>query len=79
MKYEHSFFLSSYAAVYLGSTVFRESVPNVWGTFIGAAILGILANGLTILQVPTYIQDILTGAIIILAVIAQKLGKGSTE
>ena len=74
-----SFFLSSYAAVYLGSTVFRESVPNVWGTFIGAAILGILANGLTILQVPTYIQDILTGAIIILAVIAQKLGKGSTE
>ena len=74
-----SFFLSSYAAVYLGSTVFRESVPNVWGTFIGAAILGSLANGLTILQVPTYIQDILTGAIIILAVIAQKLGKGSTE
>ena len=74
-----SFFLSSYAAVYFGSTVFRESVPNVWGTFIGAAILGILANGLTILQVPTYIQDILTGAIIILAVIAQKLGKGSTE
>lgn len=74
-----SFFLSSYAAVYLGSTVFRESVPNVWGTFIGAAILGILANGLTILQVPTYIQDILTGVIIILAVIAQKLGKGSTE
>lgn len=74
-----SFFLSSYAAVYIGSTVFRESVPNVWGTFIGAAILGILANGLTILQVPTYIQDILTGAIIILAVIAQKLGKGSTE
>ncbi len=74
-----SFFLSSYAAVYLGSTVFRESVPNVWGTFIGAAILGILANGLTILQVPTYIQDILTGAIIILAVIAQKLEKGSTE
>lgn len=74
-----SFFLSSYAAVYLGSTVFKDSVPNVWGTFIGAAILGILANGLTIIQVPTYIQDILTGAIIILAVIAQKFGKGSTE
>ena len=74
-----SFFLSSYAAVYLGSTVFKEDVPNVWGTFIGAAILGILANGLTIVQVPTYIQDILTGTIIILAVIAQKFGKGSAE
>ena len=74
-----SFFLPSYAAVYLGSTVFKEGIPNIWGTFVGAAILGILANGLTILQVPTYIQDILTGTIIILAVIAQKIGHGTEK
>ena len=74
-----SFFLPSYAAVYLGSTVFKEGIPNIWGTFVGAAILGILANGLTILQVPTYIQDILTGTIIILAVIAQKIGRGAAK
>lgn len=73
------YFLQSYAAVYLGTTVFREGVPNIWGTFIGAAILGILANGLTILQVPSFMQDVLTGCIIILAVIAQKLGRGDVK
>lgn len=69
-------FLQAYAAVFLGRTVFREGVPNIIGTFIGAAILGILANGLTIMQVPTFMQDILTGFIIIVAVVVQKLGRG---
>lgn len=73
------FFLQSYAAVYLGSTVSKEGVPNVFGSFVGAAILGILANGLTILQVPTFVQDILTGCIIIVAVVAQKLGQGDSR
>ena len=69
------YFLQSYAAVFIGCTVSRKGVPNVLGTLVGAAILGVLANGLTMLQMPTYMQDILTGAIIILAVIAQKLGR----
>lgn len=69
-------FLQSYAAVFLGRTVFKEGVPNVWGTFVGAAVLGILANGLTILQVPTFMQDVITGFIIIAAVVFQKIGRG---
>lgn len=73
------FFLQSYAAVYLGSTLSRQGVPNILGTFVGAAILGILANGLTILQWPTFVQDILTGCIIIVAVVAQKLGQGDRK
>lgn len=67
-----SYFLKAYATVFLGRTLNQEGVPDVWGTFVGAAIFGILANGLTILQMPSFIQDILTGAIIIAAVIAQK-------
>lgn len=73
------YFLQSYAAVYIGCTVSREGVPNVIGTLVGAGILTILANGLTIMQMPTYMQDVITGAIIILAVIAQKLGRGDAK
>lgn len=69
------YFLKSYAAVFIGCTASRRGVPNVLGTLLGAAVLGVLANGLTMLQMPTYMQDIITGAIIILAVVAQRLGR----
>jgi len=68
-------FLTAYAAVFLGMTCFKNGVPNIWGTFVGAAILGVLANGLTILQVPSYMQDVITGGIIIAAVLVQKIGR----
>lgn len=67
-------FLTAYAAAFLGMTAFKEGVPNIWGTFVGAAIIGILANGLTILEVPTFMQDVITGAILIAAIIMQRLG-----
>ena len=70
------YFLQSYAAVFIGCTVSRKGIPNAAGTLVGAAILGILANGLTILQMPSYMQNIITGGIIILAVIAQRAGHG---
>ncbi len=73
------YFLQSYAAVFIGCTVSKKGVPNVMGTLVGAAILGILANGLTMLQMPSYLQDIITGSIIIFAVIMQKLGKGDSR
>lgn len=73
------YFLQSYAAVFIGCTASKKGVPNVIGTLIGAAILGVLANGLTMLQIPTYMQDIITGGIIIFAVIAQKIGRGDAK
>lgn len=68
-------FLPSYAAVFLGITASRQAVPNILGTVIGAALLGVLANGLTILNCPTYVQQMLTGAIVIGAVAMQRLGR----
>lgn len=68
------YFLQSYAAVYIGCTVSKSGVPSVAGTLIGAAILAVLANGLTILLMPSFMQNIITGGIIILAVVLQKIG-----
>ena len=73
------YFLQSYAAVFIGCTASKRGVPNALGTLIGAAILGVLATGLTMLQMPTYMQNIITGSIIILAVIAQKAGQGDAR
>jgi len=69
-------FLPAYAAAFLGMTAFKDGIPNVFGTLVGAVIIGVLANGLTILQVPTYLQDVITGLIVILAVTVQRLGAG---
>lgn len=71
-------FLPAYAAAFLGMTSFKEGVPNIWGTFVGAAIIGILANGLTMLEVPSFLQDVVTGGIVITAVILQKIGRDSS-
>jgi ribose transport system permease protein len=72
-------FLTSYAAVFLGKTMFKNGIPNIWGTFAGAAILGILANGLTIMRAPTFLQDVLTGSIIVLAVVLPKMGRRARQ
>lgn len=66
------YLLKSYAAVFLGMTVFGEGKANAFGTFVGALIMGVLANGLTILDVPYYFQDMLTGIIIIIALVVKE-------
>ena len=58
------------------SVVSKSGVPCVVGTLVGTIILAVLANGLTILQMPSFMQNIITGGIIILAVVVQKLGAG---
>ena len=67
-----SYLLQAYAAVFLGMTAFRDGDANVPGTLVGTAIIAVVANGLTILGVPAYMQDVLTGAIIIAAVLVRQ-------
>ncbi len=71
--------LNAYATIFIGITLFKEGVPNILGTLVGVAIFTVLANGLTILQVPTFIQNILTGLIIIIAVVGQKVGTSNND
>lgn len=71
------FLLQAYAAVFLGTTAFRDGDANIPGTVLGAAIIAVVANGLTINGVPAHAQDILTGLIIIAAVLVRRaLGGG---
>lgn len=63
------FQLDTIAACFLGSTMFKNGEPNVAGTFVGAFIIGMLNNGLTMLNVPYHFQYISKGLVVILAVI----------
>jgi ribose transport system permease protein len=65
--------LFSVAAVFLGMTVLRSGAANLGGTMIGVAIIGVMSNGLNILGVNAYIQQVVTGIIIILAVVLSGL------
>lgn len=65
--------LSSIAAVFLGITLSRAGQPTVGGTAVGLGIVGVLSNGLNILQVNSYVQQVLTGLIIVLAVSLSRL------
>lgn len=67
--------LNAIAAVFLGITMSEEGEPHVFGTLVGVLILGVLANGLTQLQINAYVQQVLTGAIIILAVALGSLSR----
>jgi simple sugar transport system permease protein len=53
------------AAAFIGFSVFGAGKPNVIGTFVGAVLIGILLNGLTMLNIPYYAQDIVKGSILI--------------
>lgn len=67
--------LSSIAAVFLGITLSRAGQPTVGGTIVGLGIVGVLNNGLNILQVNSYVQQVLTGVIIVLAVSLSRLSR----
>ncbi len=73
------FMLNAAAAVFLGATSFREGEPHVLGTLLGVLIMGVLGNGLNILGVNSYIQSILTGVIIVLAVLSSALAQRGQE
>lgn len=69
------FMLSSIAAVFLGITLSRAGQPTIGGTAVGLGIVGVLSNGLNIMQVNSYVQQILTGLIIVLAVSLSRLSR----
>lgn len=60
--------LDAIAAVVLGGTSLSGGVGSMWGTVVGVLIIGLLNNGMDLLNVQSYFQDIIQGLIIVLAV-----------
>ena len=67
--------LDAIAAVFLGMTMGREGEPRVLATLVGVLILGILNNGLTQMQVDSYVREMLVGSIVIVAVAMSSFGR----
>jgi len=60
--------LYSIAAVVIGGAKITGGVGSMGQTVMGVLVLGVLANGLNLIQVSSYVQNIVIGGIIILAV-----------
>ena len=56
------------AAVVVGGTSLVGGRGSIVGTFVGAMLIGVLRNGLNLLNVSSYLQMIFVGAVILLAV-----------
>jgi inositol transport system permease protein len=61
--------LDAIAAAVIGGTSLSGGIGTIWGTIIGALIIGVLNNGLDLLNVSAYWQTIVKGSIIVAAVI----------
>ena len=60
-----SLLMDSVAASLIGFAVLGLRRPNVLGTTIGAVFVGVLLNGLTMLNAPYYTQDFIKGAVLV--------------
>lgn len=65
--------LDSIAAVVIGGTSLNGGKGSIWGTVIGALIIGVLNNGLVLLNVSPFWQQVIKGLVILLAVIMDRM------
>lgn len=63
--------LDAIAAVVIGGTALSGGKGTIWGTVIGAIILGIINNMLNLLGVSAYLQGTVKGLVILTAVLVQ--------
>lgn len=67
--------LQAIAAVVIGGGSLHGGEGSVVGTLIGAFIMGLLSNGSDLLSISNYVQQVIIGAVIILAVSVDELRK----
>lgn len=57
------------AASVIGGASLVGGRGNIWGTLVGACVMGVIRNGMNLLNVSSYIQQIVIGVVILLAVL----------
>ena len=64
--------LDAIAAVALGGTSMNGGRGRIWGTLVGILIIAVLSNGLNILGISSYYQDVVKGFVILIAVLSDR-------
>lgn len=70
--------LDAIAAVVLGGTSLAGGRGGIIGTLVGALIIGILANGLNLLNVNAYYQPVAKGIVILIAILVDRRVRASS-
>jgi len=65
--------LDAIAAAVIGGTSLSGGIGTIWGTVLGALIMGVLRNGLNLLNISSYIQQVLIGTVIVGAVLIDRM------
>lgn len=60
--------MTAIPSVIIGGAALSGGVGTVWGTFLGIIFLGVISNGMTILNVNEYVQYVVKGSLILVAV-----------
>jgi ribose transport system permease protein len=68
--------LESITAAALGGAALKGGKGTIAGTILAVVLLGILSNGMTLLDVNTFWQNVAKGALLVVAVIIQQLRSG---
>jgi ribose/xylose/arabinose/galactoside ABC-type transport system permease subunit len=61
------------AAVIIGGTSLMGGIGRIWGTMIGVIFLGVIMNGMTLLNLSEYWQHVVRGVVILVAVLLNLL------
>lgn len=67
-----AFELDAIAAVVVGGTSLAGGRGGVWGTLVGALIIGVINNGMNLMNVSSFYQQIVKGGVILAALLIDR-------